>query len=43
MNGNNFFLALLGDRYGWTPTLDQEKDKQYLSQGAIRQGIEGSS
>ena len=26
MKGRNFFLALLGDRYGWTPDLDQVSD-----------------
>jgi len=26
MKGRNFFLALLGDRYGWTPSLEQVTD-----------------
>ena len=26
MGGQNFFLALIGDRYGWTPAADQLSD-----------------
>ena len=26
MGGQNFFLALIGDRYGWTPMANQLSD-----------------